>query len=117
MHTVHGKKLFMKFHRDQSLVCFYFPEDVAVASYADNTTPYNVSKTNDLVMKEIEHFSEVLFKWFDFNYMKTNSLKSHMLLSGNYSVSANIDDHNIISEEWATRYLMITWKKVKNVMY
>ena len=33
---------------------------------------------NDLVMKEIEHFSEVLFKWFDFNYMKINSGKSHM---------------------------------------
>ena len=41
---------------------FYFPEGVAVASYADDTTPYSVSKTNDLVMKEIEHFSDVLFK-------------------------------------------------------
>ena len=37
--------------------------------YADDTTPYTANKTNDLVIKEIEHFSEVLFKWFDFNYM------------------------------------------------
>ena len=54
---------------------FYFLEGVAVASYADDTTPYTANKTNDLVIKEIKHFSEVLFKWFDFNYMKINSEK------------------------------------------
>ena len=70
-----------------------------VASYADNTTPYSVNKTNNLVIKEeIEHFSEVLFKLFDFNYMKINSGKIHVLFSGNDNVSANIDDHTIISE-------------------
>ena len=77
---------------------FYFLEGVAVASYADDTTPYTANKTNDLVIKEIEHFSEVLFKWFDFNYMKINCEKSHMLFSGNDNVSANIDNHTIISE-------------------
>ena len=99
MHTVHGKTFFMEFHRDQSLVhLFYFLKGVAVASYADDTTPYTANKTNDLVIKEIEHFSEVLFKWFDFNYMKINSGKSHILFSGNDNVSANIDNHTIISE-------------------
>ena len=39
---------------------FYFLEGVAVASYADDTTPYTADKTSDLVIKEIEHFSEVL---------------------------------------------------------
>ena len=77
---------------------FYFLEGVAVVSYADDTTPYTANKTNDLVIKEIERFSEVLFKWFDFNYMKINSGKSHILFSGNDNVSANIDNHTIISE-------------------
>ena len=77
---------------------FYFLEGVAVASYVDDTTPYTASKTNDLVIKEIEHFSKVLFKWFDFHYMKINSGKSHVLSSGNDNVSANIDNHTIISE-------------------
>ena len=77
---------------------FYFLEGVAVASYADDATPYNANKTNDLVIKEIEHFSEVLFKWFDFNFMKINSGQSHMLFSGNDNVSANIENHTIISE-------------------
>ena len=62
-------------------------------------TPHlSVSKTNDLVIEEIEHFSEVLFNWFDFNYMKINSGKSHILFWSNYTVSANIDDHAIVSD-------------------
>ena len=75
----------MEFHKDQSLVrlfsipflcdLFYFLEGVSVASYADDTTPYSAYKANDLVIEEIEHFSEVLFKWFDFNYIKINSGK------------------------------------------
>ena len=77
---------------------FYFLEGVAVASNTDYTTPYSVNKTNDVVIKEIEHFSEVLFKFFDFNYMKINSGQSHMLFSGDDNVSANIDDCTIISE-------------------
>ena len=78
---------------------FYFLEGVSVASYADDTIPYSANKTNDLVIEEIEHFSEVLFKvLFDFNYMKINSGKSHILFSGNDNVSANIDNHTIISE-------------------
>ena len=59
---------------------------------------YSANKTNDLVLKEIEQFSKVLFKWFNFSYMKINSGKSHILFSGNDNVSANIDDHTIISE-------------------
>ena len=59
---------------------FYFLEEVAVASYADDTTLCTTNKTSDLVMKEIEHFSKVVFKWFNLNYMKINSGKSHILL-------------------------------------
>ena len=54
---------------------FYFLEGVSVASYADDTIPYSANKTNDLVIEEIEHFSEVLFMWFDLNYIKINSGK------------------------------------------
>ena len=54
--------------------------------------------TRPLLHKVIERFSEVAFKWFDFNYMKIHSGKSHILFSGNDNVSANIDYHTIISE-------------------
>ena len=69
---------------------FYFLEGVALASYADDTTTYRANKINDFVIKEIEYFSEVFFKWFDFTYMRINSGKSHVLFSGNDNVSANI---------------------------
>ena len=77
---------------------FYFLEGMAVASYADDTTLYSANKSNDLGIKEIEHFTEVLFTWFDFNHMKINSGKSHMLFSGNDNLSVNIDNHIITSE-------------------
>ena len=77
---------------------FYFLERAAVASYADDTTPYIINRTNDLVIKEIDYFFEVLFKWFDFNYMKINSGKSNILFPENGNVSANTDDHTIISD-------------------
>ena len=41
---------------------FYFLEGVTVASYADDTTPYSANKTIYLVIKVIEHFSEILFQ-------------------------------------------------------
>ena len=77
---------------------FYFLEGLAVARYADDATLYSVSKTKNLVIKEIEHFSEVLFKWFDFNYMKINSGKNNRLFSEIYSVSANIENHTMMSK-------------------
>ena len=76
----------------------YLMEGVAVASSADDTTPYSATKTNDLTIKKIEHFFEVLFQWLDFNYMKINTEKSHILFSRNDNLSGNIDDNTIISE-------------------
>ena len=70
----------------------YFLEGVAVTSYDDDTTPYAANKANDLVIKERENFSDVLFEWFD---LKINSGKSKILLSGNDNVSATIDDNTI----------------------
>ena len=49
-------------------------------------------------MKQLEHFSKFLFHWSDFNYMKTNSGKIHMLFPGNDFVSLNIDNDAITSE-------------------
>ena len=58
----------------------------------------SADKTNDLVIKEVKHFSEVLFKWFDFQYLETKSGRCHRIFSGNDNLSTNIDDHIITSE-------------------
>ena len=73
----------------QYLFCdlFYFLEGITESSYADDTTPYSANKTYDLVIKELEHFSEVpnclaLFQiiWLHENKNKScnidNTLKS-----------------------------------------
>ena len=76
MHTLHGKKFFTAFRRNQSLgllfttsFCetFFLLHGVTVARYVDDTTSYKANKTNDLVIREIVHFSKVLFQWFDAN--------------------------------------------------
>ena len=46
----------------------------------------------------MEETSSILFKWFNKNYMKVNSDKSHLLMSGNKTV-ANIDNNRIESED------------------
>ena len=77
---------------------FCFLDGFIVASDADDITSYIVTKSKDLVTKEIEHFPETFFQWFDFNYMKINNGKSHILFSGTGNVSFHIDNNAIASE-------------------
>ena len=59
---------------------FYFLEDLDFASYADDTTIYTVKENEQSVINTLET-SVILFKWFENNFMKANSDKSHLLLS------------------------------------
>ena len=55
---------------------FYFLEGTDIANYADDTTPYNVNSTQELVINELEKTFSILLKWFNNNYMKVNSYES-----------------------------------------
>ena len=46
---------------------------------------------------EIEHFSEFLYHWFDFNYMKISIRVSHILFSKK-DVNLNVDNNAITYE-------------------
>ena len=72
MPTVHGNKYSWYsagvnpwFAYFQYILCglFYYLEDAAEVSYAHDATRYTPIKTNDFVIKEIEHFFEVFFQW------------------------------------------------------
>ena len=78
---------------------FYFLEDFDVANYADDSTPYCAGKSAEFVVNNLEHFSTILFKWLNNNYMKVNTGKSHLLLSGNSRATATIDNSYIESED------------------
>ena len=77
---------------------FYFLENHELANYADDSTPYSAKRNHKLVIEELETSSSILFKWLQTNYMKVNTDKSHLLLSGNVSLTSNIDNKLIESE-------------------
>ena len=87
--------MFNNFIRDM----FYFLEDFDIANYADDSTPYNVDKNTELVVDNLEHSSSILFKWLNNKYMKVNTDKSHLLISGNVQATAKIDSNCIESEK------------------
>ena len=60
---------------------FYFLEDLKIASYADDTAIYTVSEKKESVIRTLETSSSLLFGWFNNNFMKANSDKSHLIMS------------------------------------
>ena len=77
---------------------FYFLGDYEIANYADDTTPYSAQRNHQFVIEELEKSSAILFKWLGNNFMKVNTDKSHLLLSGNTKLASNIDNNTIESE-------------------
>ena len=56
-------------------------------------------KSAEFVVINLEQSSAILFEWLKNNYMKVNTGKSHLLLSGNFRATATIDDSYIESED------------------
>ena len=76
-----------------------FLEDFDITNYADDSTPYNVDKNIQFADNNLEHSSSILFKWLNDNYVKVNTDKSHLLLSGNTKAAANTNNNYIDSEK------------------
>ena len=77
----------------------YFLEDFDIANCADSSTPYNANKNIEFVVNNLEHSSSIYFKWLNDNYMKVNTNKSHLLVSGNVRAAAKIDNNYIEAEK------------------
>ena len=54
-------------------------------------------RKTERVINTIEASSHVLFDWFSDNFVKANSGKSHLLMSGTETTHANVDDSMIKS--------------------
>ena len=74
---------------------FYFLDNLDNASYTDDTTLYTVKENKESVINALETSSQKLFKWFNDNFMKTNSDKSHLRLSCNETSTLVIDVSSI----------------------
>ena len=76
---------------------FCFLEDVDIPNYVDDTTIYTVKENKESVINTLEASSLPLFIWFNNNFMKANSGKSHILLSRSEPSAALIDGSSIES--------------------
>ena len=70
---------------------FYFLEDLDIASKTDDTTIYTVKENKESVINTLKASSLPLFTWFNSNFMKPNSHKSHILLTCSEPSTALID--------------------------
>ena len=62
---------------------FYFEENVYIASYPNDNTPYCASHDLQTTINTLQDSSAKLFDWFSKNSMKANADKCHLLLSEN----------------------------------
>ena len=78
---------------------FYDINVCGIASYADDNTPYASSSNLDAVINKLGESTNSLFQWFRNDHMKANADKCHLLVTGNYEVSANINEFEIESSK------------------
>ena len=60
---------------------FFIMNHEDIANYADDNTPYVSGKNIDEVVRFLEEFSRVIFKWFSDNQFQANASICHVLLS------------------------------------
>ena len=53
-----------------------------VCNFADGTTPFVYDKDLQFILTKLENHSDIAIKWFENNYMKMNSDKCHLFISG-----------------------------------
>ena len=59
----------------------YECEESNIASYADAATHYSCARDTQIVISELKFISNKLFHWFQYNHLKVNPGKCHLLLS------------------------------------
>ena len=69
---------------------FMFTDNIDIANYADDTTPYVSGVTLDSTVKSLEKIADLLFTWFNYNRMKGNEDKCHVILSSQDDVHVNV---------------------------
>ena len=72
-----GPMLFNSFLCDM----FFFVDNIDIACYADDNTPYNVGKSQRELERKLQRASVKLFKLFHDNGLKANQEKCHFLLT------------------------------------
>ena len=91
---------------------FFALKGVDICKFADDTTPYVWNSNLKSVLKTLEHNSELSIAWFEMNYMKLNTDKCHLLISGNKNEQMwSKLDRDIVWESNHVKLLGITLDK------
>ena len=78
--SVLGPSLFNIFLND---LFFVLKDDTDVCSFADDTSTHTCDISLDELSMRLEHDSALAVCWFESNYMKLNTDKCHLIISGN----------------------------------
>ena len=78
---------------------FLFINDIDIASYADNNTPYTIHKNPEKIIRVLENTSVNLLTLFKNNEMKANADKCHLLVNSEEKVCTKIGHYDIESSE------------------
>ena len=78
---------------------FFILNDVDIASYADDNTPYVIADDINGVITSLEKASKVLFEWFENNLLKGNADKCHLLVSSSDAVNLRVSEYDIKNNE------------------
>ena len=62
------------------MIFFVFLQDINICNFANDATLFVCDKTPESVLDELEENSELTIFWFESNYMKLNTDKSHLLV-------------------------------------
>ena len=64
-------------------IFFFALERIDICNIEDDTTPYVCNSNLKSVLETLDHNSSLVVWWFKWNYMKLNTDKFHLLISGN----------------------------------
>ena len=73
--------------------------NVDIASYADNNTPYVIADVINSVITSLKKASKVSFQWFENNLLKSNTNKCHLLVSSSEAVNLSVSEYDIKKSE------------------
>ena len=71
-----------------------------IINYADDTTLYACEPNIDLVLSKLEKDTFTVFAWFQNNYLKVNSGKSHLLTASDNVQHINVWGNELSSSKY-----------------
>ena len=109
--SVLGPMLFNIYINDM----FFALNEIDICNFADDTTPYFFDSNLKSVLEKIQHNSELVIDWFELNYMKLDTDKCHLLLSGNKNeyMWAELDEDPV----WESNEELLGVKKDNNLRF